>query len=336
MSLIILEGLDCSHKTQFAGQLVDELRRCYPHELVTYYHAGPPEEHPLDEYVEPLLRYRPGARQHVVCDRWHVGEVVYPGVLDRSTQLTPAVRWYVEAFLRARGAVLVYCAASYDYLHACGTTRGDDQTELARIARTQDAFREAVATSSLPRVIEDVTDDGLHDEADRRAAVLRTVAFSTYEASRAEALNPFTTYVGPPRPRLLLVGDRRGTPSHDLTEFGDWPAFAPRPGTSGDYLLSTLTSEELRVPSHGLTVGDVGLVNANDVDDVRACWEAVGRPEVVGLGVQARRALRTAHVPHRAVPHPQWSRRFAHHKRDAYLRSLLGQRDVTVTAEVGA
>lgn len=332
MTLTILEGADCAGKSTLAGRVVDELRRCYPGERVTYLHADVPTEHPLDEYVAPLLDYRPGTGRHVVCDRWHVGESVYPVVRDRSTRLTASVRWYVEAFLRSRGAVLVYCAASPNYLHDCGVARGDDRDELARIARTQDAFQATIATSFLPRSIEDVTDDGLHDESDYHATVLRTVAFSTHEASRAEALNPFTTYVGSPRPRLLLVGDRRGTPSHDLAEFDDWPAFAPRPGTSGDYLLTTLTSDELRVPTYGLTAGDVGLVNANDVDDVRACWETLGRPEVVGLGVEARRTLRRLNVPHRAVPHPQWSRRFAHHKRDAYLRSLLNRHDVEVTA----
>lgn len=331
MTLTILEGADCTGKSTLAGRVVDELRRCYPGERVTYLHADVPTVHPLDAYVAPLLDYRPGAGRHVVCDRWHVGESVYPAVLDRPTHLTPSVRWYVEAFLRSRGAVLIYCAASYDYLRDCGVARGDDGAELARIARTQDAFQAAIATSSLPRSVEDVTDDGMHDEFDYRATVLRTVAFSTYQASRAEALNPFTTYVGPPRPRLLLVGDRRGTSSHDLAEFGDWPAFVPRLSTSGDYLLSTFTSAELRVPTHGLTADEVGLVNANDVDDVRDCWEALGRPEVVGLGVNARRELRRVNVPHRSAVHPQYQRRFLYHDRVDYLDQLLGRVEAQVT-----
>lgn len=330
MTLTILEGADCAGKTTLAGRVVDELRRCYPGERVTYLHAGVPSGHPLDVYVEPLLDYRPGTGRHVVCDRWHVGETVYPAVLDRPTNMTDAVRTYVEAFLRSRGAVLVYCAASYDYLRDCGVARGDDGAELARIARTQDAFQAAIATSSLPRSVEDVTDDGLHDESDYRATVLRTVAFSTYQASRAEALNPFTTYVGPPRPRLLLVGDRRGV-TGDPAEHGDWPAFVPRLGTSGNYLLGTLTSAELRVPTHGLMADEIGLVNANDVDDVRDCWEALGRPEVVGLGVNARRELRRVNVPHRSAVHPQYQRRFLHHDRVDYLDQLLGRVDAQVT-----
>lgn len=329
MTLTILEGADCTGKSTLAGRVVDELRRCYPGERVTYLHAGVPSGHPLDVYVEPLLDYRPGTGRHVVCDRWHVGESVYPAVLDRPTHLTPSVRWYVEAFLRSRGAVLIYCAASPSYLRDCGVARGDDRDELARIARTQDAFQAAIATSSLPRSVEDVTDDGMHDEFDYRATVLRTVAFSTYQASRAEALNPFTTYVGPPRPRLLLVGDRRGTSSHDLAEFGDWPAFVPRLGTSGDYLLTTLTSDELRVPTHGLTIGEIGLVNANDVDDVRACWEALGRPEVVGLGANAQRQLKINNISFRDVPHPQYWKRFWYNHNSDYLRLLITTTEVT-------
>lgn len=328
MVLVLLEGTDCAGKTQFAGRVVDALRASYPQDLVTYHHAGVPQEHPLEEYVEPLLDYRPGTGRHVVCDRWYLGEVVYPTVIGRASDMTPAVRWYVEAFLRSRGAVQVYCAASYGYLHDCGTARGDDHDELVRILPTQEAFQREVVASAVHWAIEDVTDEG-QDASDHRRAALRTVAFASHHASRTEALNPFATYVGPPRPRLLLVGDRRGTPAHDLDEFGDWPAFVPTTGTSGRYLLDALTSAPPTVAAHGLTLGDVGLVNANDVDDVHACWDALGRPEVVGLGVEARRTLRRVHVPHRSAAHPQYVRRFLHHRQDAYVRELLGHRDVT-------
>lgn len=318
MTLIIIEGHDCSGKSSLAGHVVDVLRRTYPTESVTYLHAGPPDQHPLDEYVAPLLDYRPGTGQHVVCDRWHVGESVYPAVLRRPTDMTSAVRTYVELFLLSRGAVLVHLDASERYLTDCGWARGDDERELNRIALTIRAFHRAVASSLLPRRLLDVE----RSIAGPQTA-LDLVSWATYHASRVEDLSPLTTYVGPPRPRLLLVGDRRGTPSHDLAEFGRWPAFVPRTGTSGRYLLETLTSEPLRVSTHGLTLGDVGLINACDVDDVALAYETLGRPFTVGLGRNAQRVLRGLDLPHQLSPHPQHQRRFKHHDRSDYLRALV-------------
>lgn len=318
MTLIIIEGHDCSGKSSLARHVVDVLRRTYPTERVTYLHAGPPDQHPLDEYVAPLLDYRPGTGQHVVCDRWHVGESVYPVVMGRPTDMTTDVRTYVELFLRSRGAVLVHLDASTRYLTDCGWARGDDDRELSRIEATVDQFHRVVASSLLPRRLLDVerSIDGIQTALD-------IVSWSTYHASLAEDLNSLTTYVGPTRPRLLLVGDRRGTPSHDLAEFGSWPAFVPRAGSSGRYLLETLTLEPLRVPTHGLTLGDVGLINACDVDDVTLAYETLGRPFTVGLGRNAQRVLRETGLPHQLSPHPQHQRRFKHHDRSDYLRALV-------------
>lgn len=318
--LILIDGSDCSGKTTLAGRLLDRMRSTDPTASVTYHHAGPPTEHPLDEYVEPLLGYRPGTGQHVVCDRWHVGESVYPTVVGRPSELTDGVRTYVEQFLRSRGALLAYCTASPRHLTACGDARGDAAAEIARVGPTVRAFDAAVATSLLPHVAVDVTDP---DDRGYDRVVETIVDAARRSDVAARRLAPFVTYVGPPRPALLLVGDRRGVPSTELADHGDWPAFVPRSGTSGTYLLDTLTSTRLTVREHGLQLGDVGLVNACDVDDVRACWEALGRPTTVGMGVNARRALRAADVPHRSAVHPQFQRRFLHHSRATYLRQLL-------------
>jgi hypothetical protein len=329
--LIILEGPDCSGKSTLAGRLVAALRRAEPDADVRYLHSGPPTEHPLDEYTDPLRSYRPGTGVHYVCDRWHVGEHVYPRVTGRRTDMTDGVRAWLELFLRSRGALLVHCDASDERLMSCGVARGDDVDDLVQLPHATRLFREYVAgTTLLPTLTVDVADP---DRPDYHDVVDEVVGYAAREARAVAPLAPYVTYVGPSRPALLLVGDRRGTPSHDLSEFGDLPAFVPATGTSGAYLMTTLTSEPLRVPTHGVQLRDVGLVNANDVDDVRACWEAVGRPAVVGLGVNARRALRTADVPHRSTVHPQFQRRFLHHNRSDYLAQLLGiDLDAAVTA----
>lgn len=318
--LILLEGPDCAGKSTFAGRLARALRSAEPGTDVAYRHCGPPTSHALDEYVEPLLGYRPGTDQHVICDRWHVGETVYPAVTGRSTSMRSAVRAYVELFLRARGALLVYCTATAGHLTSCGYARDDSINDILRVGKTLRAFDRAVVESLLPRVHVDVTDP---DASDYDDAVNQVLALANDEEDYAAPLASFTTYVGAPRPQLLLVGDRRGPARTPLTDYGCWPAFAPRAGTSGDYLLTTLTDAQLRVPSHGLVLADVGLTNACDVDDVHQLWKTLNQPPTVGLGANAQRALRQAHVPHRSAVHPQYQRRFLHHQREDYLRALV-------------
>jgi hypothetical protein len=329
--IIILEGPDCSGKSTLAGRLIESLRRAEPDADVRYLHSGPPTEHPLDEYTDPLRSYRPGTGVHYVCDRWHVGEHVYPRVTGRRTDMTEDVRAWLELFLRSRGALLVHCDARDEHLLDCAVARDDEPGEVGRVPTAAALFRRYVAgTTLLPSLVVDVSDPDRPDYVD---TVDEVVGYAAREARAAAPLAPYVTYVGPSRPTLLLVGDRRGTPRHDIRTFGDLPAFVPATGTSGAYLMSTLTLEPLRVPTHGVQLRDVGLVNACDVDDVRACWETVGRPTVVGLGVNARRALRAAHVPHRPAVHPQYQRRFLHHNRGTYLRQLL---DLDLNAAVTA
>lgn len=319
--LILLEGVDCAGKTTLAGRLASRLRAVDPTVPVRYHHRGVPDDHPLVEYVEPLLMYRPDVGQHVVCDRWHVGESVYPTLVDRPTAQTESVRAYVELFLRSRGALLVHCDVDDERAVACGVARGDDETDLARVPRAAREFRRYVAGRTLlPTLSVDVSDP---DRSDYDDLVDEVLGYAAREASAASRLGDVVTYVGPTRPSLLLVGDRRGTPRHTLSEFGLWPAFAPFPSTSGSYLIDTLTLEELRVPTHGVQLRDVGLINACDVDDVRAAWELLGRPRVVALGNNAQRALARLEVPYRAAFHPQHQRRFFHHQRRTYLSSLL-------------
>jgi hypothetical protein len=328
--LIILEGPDCAGKSTLAGRLARALKHAEPNADVVYRHCGPPAGHALDEYVAPLLDYRPGTGQHVICDRWHVGERVYPAVTGRKTSLRSTVNAYVELFLRSRGALLVYCTATAGHLTSCGYAREDGINDILRVGPTLRAFDQAVVESLLPSLVVDVSDP---NHAGYDDVVGQVLALANDEHEYAAPLAPFTTYVGSPRPRLLLVGDRRGVPSTDVASFGSWPAFAPRARTSGDYLLTTLAGgpRPLRVVEHGLTLGDVGLANACDVDDVGALWKTLGEPDVVGMGVNARRALRDVGVSHRAAPHPQYQRRFFHHLRGEYLRSLLG-----TTVEVSA
>lgn len=114
--LILLEGTDRSGKTTLAQAIRARIEELYPNDQIQMLHAGPPQQHPVHEYITPLIHYAPGNQHHVICDRWHIGETVYPSVCQRSTQLTTSLYQEIETFLRSRGALLVHVHAHPDVL----------------------------------------------------------------------------------------------------------------------------------------------------------------------------------------------------------------------------
>lgn len=299
--LIIVDGPDCSRKSTLTRLLARYLHGRSDADALDIIHRGPPSTHPLDEYVTPLLDYRPNVGRHVICDRWHLGELVYPGVIGRPTHLDDAVFRYVELFLQSRGAVLVVITPDEDELRDCLTRRGDDPIELTRVSAIREGFLTAATRSSLPLI-------WLKDETVDADLISPIVEAGDSHAHDATELLRFTTYVGPRWPRLLLVGDVRATGATP----GDLrPAFMPYGATSGHYLLTALDPQPL----------GVGIMNACDVDEVDLAHVTLGRPTTVALG---RNAQRVAAWADRRAPHPQWARRFRYHERELYRSQLLG------------
>lgn len=322
--LIIIEGADCAGKSGLALRLAAVLDRRYQDRVTRptqVLHAGPPTRHPLDEYVTPLLDYRPNS-SHIICDRWHVGESVYPELVGRESQLTAGVRAWIELFLASRGALLVHLRRPAEYLANCARSRGDVANQDVETTRaTVRAFDRELIGTLLPTL-------SLDD--DPTDADLIEIAYMASQASTtcASARGSSVTYVGPSFPTLLLVGDRRGPRNGDVGRFAGWPAFAPYPTTSGAYLMDALTRRSLRVATDGTLLSTIAIANANDVDDIQQVWFDQGRPRVVALGVEANAKLRKLKVPvARSVPHPQYWRRFRHREHDAYLARILGREE---------
>jgi thymidylate kinase len=315
--LILLEGSDRAGKSTLARHLRVRIQSSRPSHIVRVIHKGPPTAHPLLEYENPLFWYRPDENVHVICDRWHIGEQVYPQLLGRTTRATPAVNTHIEMFLRSRGALLVHVTAPLDTLAARLAAEqlenpGHSFVSAEQLVKSPALFENAVALSALDSVKIDTARqiyDGHLDTLIEKALRLE---------AEAKQIKPFRTYVGPPRPKLLLVGDVRHN-YRDLRENPEVsaeaysvfsPAFGPYPGTSGEFLLKSLVE---------VGVGDVGLVNANDVDDAELAYWALGAPTTVALGRKAwETASRWSVPPVGAVPHPQFVRRFAYRYSVAY------------------
>lgn len=306
--LIILEGPDCAGKTTLAHEIEHKLKTMDPGATVMMLHRGPPSGHPLDEYVAPLLGYRPGDGHHIICDRWHLGEVVYPRVIGRKTELTTGVLNYVRLFLQARGALTVIVNPGVDVVMSRYRARGDRML-------TDDQVRAATVEYLLSPVLRDAI-------VTTRPSVTDIIALARGAETKALGVGRYRLYVGHTWPRTLLLGDVRVCSgdrcdhTQEHSPFGT--AFMPYPATSGDYLMRALGDVP---PEH------VGLSNACDVDDVNDVWWLLGSPATVALGKNAHNRLQTLGVPHAVVPHPQFVRRFHHAAAAGYgdlIRSVIG------------
>ncbi len=263
---------------------------------------GPPTTHPLDEYVTPLLGYTPSMHHTIICDRWHIGEAIYPFVMGRNSKMDLGVFWYIERFLASKGASITVLRPPLNTLLKRYIERGDGYVkyeQMTEICRRYDRY-------------------GYHSERVRTADDV--VANAEGTTTRALGLDNLVTYVGPPAPGVVYVGDVRNCTgahcAHRQRHSVYGTAFMPYTATSGHYLANAIVMGNAKNDG-------IGIINACDVDDIRAAYETLGRPLLIALGTRASRRLTARGLDHAAAPHPQFIRRFHHKAMHAYGRLLF-------------
>lgn len=315
--LILLEGVDGSGKSTLAQTIADQLAVAFPMDKVELWHAGPPKgEHPLDLYEKPLWDYVPGTGRHIICDRWHLGEWIYPEVFDRESSADTATLRHIDMFLQSRGAVLVHATPPIETVIANVQERGDDLVNVRQLSGIHAAYSAMVQTSFLPTI--------RHSNIGNPFIPGETIRLARHMEAKAKQIAKFVTYVGPLRPKFLLLGDVRHMLRHDAPDlFPDLtrqygPAFGPYLGTSGHFLLKHIPYELFRAADGHRLARGFGLANACDVDNPAEMWEALGKPATVALGQNAARCAPWAAKRH----HPAYVRRFDSANGQAYGQAI--------------
>jgi thymidylate kinase len=301
MPLILLEGADLSGKSTLAQALSERWETATGARAIVW-RAGPPDPKVSirDQYERPFFEaqheVRPNQLDLLICDRWYLGELVYGPLLRGKSRLTPLMQRHLEGVLTSLGALQVVVDVTDEVRAKRFAERGDDLVSFQQATDAARRYRQ-LRTAGLATTWV----DGATTSSMRQAGLLLTTA--RREATAAAELWPLHRggYVGPRRPELLLVGDRRNG--------GDLPAPFPPYSEAG---CSTYLWEALA------QFPPVGLVNANESSQVGTLYAALKRPRVVALGRLASVALQSLGVPHGTVPHPQWWKRFRHHDQSEY------------------
>lgn len=241
--LIIVEGPDGAGKTTFIDRLYDHIQETQPNSSVKRLRARPPKHHPLDEYVKPLLDYVPNSCNHIICDRWHWGERVYPTILNRHSVYTQAMHTYVEMFLLSRGAFVVYMTAPYDVLSRRIEQRGDDLVNRHHIPYLILSYDAVAFDTVLPmrRINTEFKYNPHHCS--------HIVNLATQCSISTKQISDTPSFIGAPDPRYLIV-------SKDGSEL--IPTAMPYPGTSGELFVNNFL--------HRVTPELCGIVVDNDFE----------------------------------------------------------------------
>jgi hypothetical protein len=228
MMLILLEGPDGVGKTTYAN-VIDQSLPKRERDYVEYIHAGPLRRHPLDEYVLGLAKYKPGDKI-TVCDRWHIGEMVYGPVLRSKVAYDKVQLLYIEMFLRSRGALNVVLVEAWSTLEARYHREGDDLINLQQLQNVWERYRDLQGLM-MPLSYDCPTKTG-------HAGVVSTIEIARRLEQEVLHLAEHPVFVGNPQPRVLFVGERRNV--NEERGRTHPAAFTPFNDTSGYYLLDCM------------------------------------------------------------------------------------------------
>lgn len=317
--IIIIEGPNRAGKSTLAGRIAALIGQQYGHATVmSWGPPDPPGRNPFEEYELSLLA-QARTQEHVIADRWAMGELVYGPLFRGRSRLTDGGLLHCEMLLRSLGAKRVCLLPSQRVLFQRWEAAPDELSDQHDLLHEHAMFRVLAERFGYMRLIRDPQDETLDVLCD-----------SAQRASTAaeETLSGIPGYIGTPTPSVVLAGDvRSGTPGDDTYVHAFTPA---GPGCAG-FLMDALAPYSRAVLDHAgiLNTGEPGM-------DLPAADEALGHPRWVALGANAARRLaatgaRAPSVSHGfdIVHHPQYARRFRYGDQAVYGKELAGAAQLT-------
>lgn len=272
--LIVLEGCDGTGKTTLADLLLETHQGSS--EII---HKGPIKRHPLQEYEWDLRGYDRTRLDHlVVCDRWHVGELVYGPLYRGRSTMTGAQQRHIEMFLQSRGAVRMVVDALPATIIRRLRDRGEDLLEESHVGLVYDFYRDYAEHNGWDLIKS-------HDDVE---PIIERSHVAQEEVFQLELLK---SYVGPTRPDVLIAGDH---PPSLANGIGLTTAFAPHQGSIGSWVMHAIKD-----------IPNVGLLNTAVDPNLDVAMNVLRFPRLITLGAHARQLADRQKISQRSFPHPR-------------------------------
>lgn len=151
--LFILDGLDATGKTTLARDITAYIKKLYPSDRVIYMHkkAPKPDTTWMREYGRPITEwYAPGTGRHLILDRFHLGELVWPHIFERPMLFDDESFDVVDTLIRRNGGIVVYCFRDHKLIQKTMRARGEEVYPLELLQKIELLFHGALRRSCLP------------------------------------------------------------------------------------------------------------------------------------------------------------------------------------------
>jgi hypothetical protein len=288
--LIVIEGADKTGKTTLAKAVAKQLG-------YEYVHFSAPKGPPADEYIDFLL----ALKKPTVCDRFHLGELVYGPMLRGKAGLTPLELVTIERVMRLRQTVVVHAVTDPRLANRRLVVSKEHEVvnqdqNLAAAGR----FAEVVPRTNAGPVLRY---DG--SSMDNLNAVVRKLAMIDASADRGMSYTGIGTVTGR---KLVFVGEQ-------VNKNVTWRGLPFDRGASSQFLLDVFTAAS--IPEKAVYICNADRLTGEEAKQLRQ-----GPTVFVALGAKASKKLTELGISHSALPHPQYVKRFHWKRQSEYVYQL--------------
>lgn len=293
---IIIEGADKTGKTTLANAIVKKFG-------FKYVHFGKPKKRAATEYAEYLL----STNEDQVCDRFHLGELVYGPIFRGGAAIDDVEFATIERLLRLKQTILIQTTT--DVTLANKRLAVSTQDEAVDSDQNQVAirgFKQVIKRSNVQHIIKY---DGSNYE--NLNEILRKLAALKVQIDDAQSVvSHFCTGIGTPvGKKIVFVGD-------EVNKNVTWLNLPFDKGLSSEFLLDSM--KKARVPERLVYICNSNTLTQREVNFL----QTTGKTLFIALGQKATIKLYELGVKHHSLPHPQYVKRFQWKNKGQYTKDL--------------